>query len=253
MDGLHSDGGNIRLGVFTNKLDEFKSLYDEATELVGQNTGIKKDDLLIVSLSHNSPACATLASSNAYGVDAMHLIEESLVKINNGTFDLQEKHLALFEKLKDFCKTNFSKFGALWLSRDGALVTSITRETIQAIELLSQPDFTSFGSAKGLVQTYNSHSRDKYFHLYGMFGEKIKCFFDEDLRDQARDSVDKSVVVHGILKYHTGHITPYEIDVQQIEVYASNEKMSSITSLFGVTAHDIDLIEELRRARNEWR
>ncbi len=117
---------------------------------------------------------------------------------------------------------------------------------------MSHPDFTSFGSAKGLVQTYNSHNRDKYFRLYGIFGEKINCIFDEDLRNQARDSVDKNVTVHGVLKYHIGHITPYEIDVQQIEVHASDDEVASIKSLLGAAPHEVDLIEELRRVRNEW-
>ncbi len=107
MDGLYADSGNVRLGVFTNKLDEFKSLYDEAAELVAQEVDLRKDDLLIVNLSHSSPACATLASTSAFGESAMRLIEDSLIKINNGAFDLQEKHLALFERLKDFCKKKF--------------------------------------------------------------------------------------------------------------------------------------------------
>jgi len=250
LEGTSQDEGNLRLGVFASKLHEFRTLYDETKNLIEKDN--EKDDLLIVNLTHNSPTATTLQPKSIIGAKALDFIVETISNINLKKYILGNDQIDFFEKLSDFCRSNFNHFDSIKFSSNGRLVSSVTTETVELIDSLMLPDYTSFGEIKGVVEGYFSHPKKKFFYLYPAMGGRVKCNFSESNRPQARSAVDRNIIVSGILKYHGGNFFPYEIDVNEIEIIDFDENLPLLSEFHKDCNEEINSVEIIKRIRNEW-
>lgn len=126
MEGTIPDGGNLRLGVYAKKLDEFRILYDEAQNSIDRNND--KDDLLVTNLTNSSPSATTLRPTGIFGARALDLILETIKGVNSKSYELANDQIDFFEKLSNFCKTNFSQFDGIWFSANDKIITSVTKD-----------------------------------------------------------------------------------------------------------------------------
>lgn len=252
LEGVPADGGDVRIGVFSKKLDEFRLAFEEAQHVLGDET--PKDDLLVRNLTHNSPAAITLSSTGDFGNRAFLLILDVIKAVQSKQFSLAGNQINFFTKLRDFCKTNYIKLGSLKLSMGDENSLYITKELIDEFDALLMPIFTSLGSVKGIVQGYNSHSNEKYFYLYPQFGTKVKCLFEESMLDEASAVVEKSIIVHGMLKYRGGEFSPYEVSVSAIEINPANDDLPSLTEAGVVESINSELnsVALVKEIRNGW-
>ncbi len=250
LEGTLQDEGNLRLGIFASKLQEFRTLYDEAKNLIEKDNA--RDDLLIINLAHNSPTATTLQPKGIVGARALDFIVETINSVNSKIYILANDQLEFFEKLSNFCRSNFNSFGSIKFSSNGIFLTSVTTETVEFIDSLLLPDYTSLGEVKGIVEGYFSHPKRKYFYIYPAMGGRVKCNFNESNRPQARNAVDRNIIVSGILKYYGGNFFPYEIDVNEIEIIDFDEDLPLLSQLRKDGNNAMNSVEIIKRIRNEW-
>lgn len=251
LEGLPSNGGDMLASVFANKLDEFRLLFDEAQRCYVNDDGF--NELLISNLSHNSPAATTYRTTGEYGVQAMNMIIRTVEEINNSSYKLKNEYFDYFVKLRDFCKNNFNKIDQIWLDLDSNHEVRITSTTLENIEGLLLPDSVSYGSIKGAVLKYSGDTKEKYFLLYPTTGGKVRCVFNEEKKDIASNVVEKNALISGKLKYHSGEFCPYEIDVYDIELLKTNDKLSKLGDIVlsddSSPGSSVEIIKDIRR---EW-
>ncbi|SFI30923.1 hypothetical protein [Nitrosomonas sp. Nm34] len=251
LEGIDSDEGNLRLSVYAKKLDEFRILFDEAKHFVDKENC--NDDLLVTNLSHNSPTATTIKSTGAMGAEALGLIVSTIKNANSKKYELVTDSTDFIEKLSGFCKTNFYQFKRIWFSSNGITLASVTRETVEFIDSLLEPKYTSIGEVKGVVEGYNSHSDKKYFYIYPLLGGRVKCNFPATKRHEAASAVEKNILVRGTLKYRHNSFFPYEVDVSEIEVLDSNEDLPKLRDVSGENNfNNLNSVESIKRIRDEW-
>jgi hypothetical protein len=254
MEGIDSVGGDLRLNVFIDKLDAFRAALQETDRLIRDER--KSMDFLVSNLSHNSPAAVTVAGYGAADQQVNDVFDylSNLVSSLTSQTATHYSSPTLLEKILDLCNGYGDRFSRMWFSRSGktvAVIDTRTRNSILAI--LGRVSYAS-GSVKGKVERYNSHGEKKYFYLYPLIGERVKCFFDEDHRQDAASAVEKDVTVYGRLCYRDGEFFPYQMYVETIEVNSSLQ--ASLADLIGSAPNatgeqsSTDFIRDLRDGWN---
>lgn len=231
MEGGESTGGDLRLNVFIDKLAAFRTALYETDRLLRNER--KSMDFLVSNLTHNSPAAVTISGCGAANsqIDEVFDYLSNLVSSLTAQADARYSSPTLLEKILDLCNGYGDRFSRMWFSRAGETVAVVDRRTRDSIlAILGRVTYAS-GSVKGTVERYNSHGGKKYFYLYPLIGERVKCLFDDEHRQDAAAAVDKNVMVSGRLYYRDGEFFPYQLYVETIEVNAQTG--ASLTGLIG--------------------
>jgi hypothetical protein len=256
IEGLAEDSGDLKLGVFIEKLKLLKSALRE-TDRILHGADTQTIDLLVADLTHSSPAAVTL---RAAPVNAAESAAEVFRYFARAVGDLSSRgggvanaSVSLLEKILELCNGYGDRFSRMWLS-DGtntlAGFDSTTRESVLAA--LGRTIY-AIGSVKGSVERYNGHGDRKYFYVYPLLGGRVKCLFENALRLDAAAAVEQTVVVHGRLFYHEGQFFPYQIQVDTIEL--TGETSATLASLIGSAPDatgDQSSVDFIKDNRNEW-
>lgn len=256
MEGLAEDSGDLKLGVFIDKLKLLKSALREADRIL-HGADVQSIDLLVADLTHNSPAAVTLRAAPVVPAKSVNEVFQYFARtvgdLSSRGRGLGNTSVYLLEKILELCNGYGDNFSRMWLS-DGtntlAGFDSITRESVVAA--LGRTIY-SIGSVKGSVERYNGHGDRKYFYVYPLLGGRVKCLFDDELRRDAAAAVEHTVVVHGRLFYHEGQFFPYQIQVDNIEV--TGEASAKLASLIGSVPDatgDQSSVDFIKDNRNEW-
>jgi len=259
LDGVKSDGGDVRLAVFAEKLSTLRVALQETDKfLYGIDT--PTIDFLVTNLSHKSPAAVSIAAQ-PNGIIAEHQgrvfshFSELLAKITSGAYVVASANHQLLTSLKDLISGYGKKYQQMWLSFKGETVAAVSDETLENLKQLLAKRYTSIGSIKGTIKKYNSQADKKTFHLSLFIGGQVKCFFEEDLLAKASAAVEKNVTIHGLLKYQEGDFFPYEVSVRDIEIMEPDASYQTLSGLIG-TAKGItggqSSEEFIKNIRNDW-
>lgn len=255
MEGAEADGGDLQLSVFVQKLDSLRAALQESDRLVrGDAKGM---DFIVSDLSHNSPAAVTV--TGGCQVDGPQVGEvfdylSGLISGLNAHEDRNRTSVFLLEKILELCNGYGDKISRMWLSRSGETVASIDAGTKESVLAILGRTIHATGSVKGTVEKYSSHGKEMYFYLYPLVGERVKCFFDEDQRNDAAQAVEKNVTVSGRLSYYEGQYFPYQMHVDAINI-SSDEANVSLASLIGAAPNatgEQSSTEFIRGNRDEW-
>lgn len=259
MEGLARDGGDLKLGLFIDKLASLKAALQETDRLLS-GTGKQTVEFLVSDLKHNSPAAVTLkalatsdSDPNANQDRLFPYFADLLVQVTSGT-QTQPIRPALLEKLDALCNGIGSRFSRMWLSQGDAMAASFDERTKENIRAMLSKTSAAFGSVKGKVERFNSHGEQKSFHVYPMLGNMVKCLFDEDLLADASAAVEKSVTVFGRLKYREGQLFPYEMQVTEILLHGDDSGLASLSGLVGLAkdASEQSATDFIRESRDGW-
>ena len=91
------------------------------------------------------------------------------------------------------------------------------------------------GSVSGTLESINIHAGTNKFTIYPLAGQpRVVCHFPESKMAEAIDGINRHVCVTGTLRFRPKDLTPFEIDVQEIEVYPPDDELPSLNSLRGV-------------------
>lgn len=260
MRGLDIDNGHVRVEDFISQLTSFKNAL-RATDRITSETA--STYFRIVHLRHESPALVELEAvpvSTAHNNNAKQVVRRffrSLDDIERGVapegFDF-----STFQAFKDITTLlGKDKITELVVFHDEDQTKTLAPLSPQ-IEKILGPDEYEVGSATGMLDQINIHANQNVFTIYPTAKKrKLRCVFTEVLRPQAIKAVGQYIRVSGRMKYksHLEHRYPYEVLVQDLEVYPPKSELPTLGSLEGA-ASDIPLSmpseEFVRRLRDEW-
>ena len=72
------------------------------------------------------------------------------------------------------------------------------------------------------------------FFLQTALGESVKCLFPTHLHEKMIAATGMPVELSGRLKYHAGEFSPQQISVEEIDTYAANADLPTLSSLIGM-------------------
>ncbi len=129
----------------------------------------------------------------------------------------------------------------------------------EKIRVVTRPDIVVHGSMTGTVEWLNIHNVSKFI-LYPIVGpDKISCEFKNELRERVITAVDRYVKVAGEMRYRTGNNFPYEILVNDIEIFPTEDKIPTLYELRGIAPNatgemsSVEFINYLRDKNSEER
>ncbi|MGB6053646.1 MAG: hypothetical protein WBG17_00250 [Burkholderiaceae bacterium] len=260
LEGAAQEGGDLTLSNFIEHLNNVRALLAEADRIVAgeQQTTVFR----VTNLSHSSPAAVELTG--------FPRIPDK--DFSNQVVEYVAQSLDNLIRKKQFPKNATQKFvrdikkfvGGVGKRVEGVKVYAPTLDSPIVItdEIAKELDATvlrqvrSFGSVKGIMQTYNSHAKTKYFNLYPPIpGVEVKCTFSKDLLVKAAEAVEKNVTVTGMLTYTVGNVFPDEVQIHDIVVHSSDSELPKLESFGGVASDatgEQSTQDFIKQLRNEW-
>jgi hypothetical protein len=192
IDGTPSDGGDVRLSVFVGKLDNLRSALQETDKYL---YGVNKNtvEFLVSDLTHKSPSAVSIKMQPsgdvmAHQEEIFNYLSSLIADITSGTYRTASASYFLLTRLNDLVSGVGDKFSKMWLSYKDEVSAVISIETLENLRLLLAKQYISIGSIKGRMEIYHGHGKEKFFYVYPLIGDRVKCIFDDTKREQA--SVD---------------------------------------------------------------
>lgn len=259
IDGTLSNGGDVDLSVFVNKLDSLRlALQETDKHLYGMNKS--SVDFFVTDLNHNSPCAVTLGIKPSDNIFEHHSnifsrFTSLIADVTSKKYKPATASYQTLKKLTELANGIGDKYSSMWFTRNQETVAVINIETLAELNDLLSKQYTSFGSVKGKVKQYSSASKDKFFYIYPMLGGRTKCIFDEALIDQASKVVESNVTVHGTISYLEGEFFPSEIKVHSIETHESDDSLTKLSNLSGIQENltgDLTSVDFVKEVRNGW-
>lgn len=259
IDGAPSDGGDVRLSVFVSKLDDFRSALQEVDKYL---YGLNKNtvEFLVSDLSHSSPAAVSVhmqpnGNVLAHQDQIFSYFSSLIADITSGKYRAATASYYLLTKLNELASGVGDKFTRMWLSYKNEVSAVISIETQENLKILLAKQYIAVGSIKGRMEIYHGHGKEKFFYIYPLIGNRIKCVFNDDHREQASKAVDQNVTVSGRLKYLEGDFFPTEVSVENIEIHDSDSELQTLSGLIGSVEKgdpNSTSIEKIKRIRDGW-
>jgi len=114
----------------------------------------------------------------------------------------------------------------------------------------------SWGTVKGVVERFNSHSDPCTFNIYPASGpQNIRCVFKHSMIGEAVAEVNHTVTVAGELKYRPKQVTPYECFVARIDMHPPDDELPKLGELYNIFPNatgEVETLEFIRKIRDEW-
>ena len=146
IDGIASNGGDVDLSVFVNKLDSLRlALQESDKHLLGMNKS--SVDFFVTDLNHSSPSAITIGikpSDNIleYQSDVFNYFSNLVANITSGTYRPASANYKTLDKLTELATGIGDKFSSMWFTRNNETVAVVNFETLSALnDLLSKKAF----------------------------------------------------------------------------------------------------------------
>lgn len=259
IDGAPSDGGDVRLSIFVSKLDGFRAALQETDKYL---YGINKNtvEFLVSDLTHSSPSAVSIQMQPngdvlAHQDQIFNYLSSLIADITSGTYRAASASYYLLTKLNELTSGVGDKFSKMWLSYKNEVSAVISVETQENLRALLAKQYSSVGTIKGRMEIYHGHGKEKFFYVYPLIGERVKCIFDDSHREQASKAVEQNVIVSGNLKYLEGEFFPSEVYVQSIEINEPDDQLQSLAGLIGIVEKsdkDQPSVELIKSLRDGW-
>lgn len=259
IDGIASNGGDVDLSVFANKLDSLRlALQETDKHLLGMNKS--SVDFFVTDLNHSSPSAITIGMKPSDNIfehqsNIFDYFSNLVADITSGKYRPASANYQTLKKLSELASGIGDKFSSMWFTRHQETVAVVNFETLSALNDLLSKQYKSYGSVKGKVKLYSSASKDKCFYIFPLLGGRVKCIFDDDLIDTASKIVESCVTVNGTISYLEGEFFPSEIKVHTIELHDIDSNLTSLSSLLGAEENatgDLTSVDFVKEARDGW-
>jgi hypothetical protein len=196
-------------------------------------------DFRVVDLGHQSPSAITIEAfarpdsleDNSRRV--IPLLFDAIESLNSGEgfSDLPRDVLEPIHRLAKSLAGEIKEI-ALECSSKRVLVTERIRETLD--EFL-QTEKIAIGSIRGTLDYINLHGGANTFRIYPIIGPSyVTCHFPPDLKEKAKQAIDRYISVSGDLHYRAGECDPSSIDAKNIEIMPPEEELPTLASLRGM-------------------
>lgn len=261
LRGLDQDEGDVRFDDFITQLNYLKKALVETQKLYSD-----KDIAYfkVVDLRHNSPAQIVLEAvpvKMEYERETSIIVEkffQSITEIDMGEYP-ENFTYETFEAYKDLTRLKESKrFTEIALSENGGSLKVLEGLSYHIEQIMGLDEF-EIGSYTGMLEYINLHGNQNVFNLYptNLKLPKLKCIFPQRLRGVAISAVGQRVKVFGQKKFKPKlkNSVPYEMRVDEIEVYPPDDELPKLSDLRGIAPNatgELSSEEFIRGLRNEW-
>ncbi len=267
IQGLPENNGDVLLEDFIKQLDAIKETLGEVERVVSNGNGLRDEaiEYRVVELRHQSPAVigleAVTKNSNLEIGKPELVINRFLAGVqqindtNTGPEDFDYEALQSFSHLTYLVGKGVSQIRIF--NSDDTLNLALTAPLAPKVEKILGPDLIEYGAVTGTLEAINLHSTPNVFYLYPTIGRgRIRCIFPVTLRAAAVGALGNYVEVYGRLKFKLSGARPYEVEVNEIEIYPDEDELPKLSDLRGI---DPDILpqgkssqEYLEEIRNEW-
>jgi hypothetical protein len=258
IEGLPTLGGDTALEIFAKQLISFgKILKILDAEVTAEHT----TQFHITSLSHNSPYKIGLQGMPLRGeinfapqiIDALNESFEKIEKDCSPDFSNDD----FLEKLHDFANPVGNKVHSISIVTAGKKI-NINESTPRKIKALLSSTENCLTSWEGTLQKVDLHARKKDFYIFptSLSGRKIKCIFPDNLKEQGLRGIEKKIRVSGLAKYRANDNVPFQIDVQEVEVYDLEKTLPSFNDIKGIlpsAAGNLSSEDFIAGIRDDWK
>ena len=103
------------------------------------------------------------------------------------------------------------------------------------LDVIKGPEYKAMGSLVGRIESINAHGDRREFRLYPQVGpDRILCRFPVSLVEAVGKAFFKRVTVFGWLKYKRGAKHPHLINVTEIYIHKSPDRLPKMADLRGI-------------------
>lgn len=257
FEGDIGQSQDVTLPAFYQQLQKVHRLLTKIE--LKYSKGASATRYMVVDLSHSSPATVVIEAQPLpkrpdFSIPVMQGFNAALHAAYTGR-NLDGMDDDILEDLRDIAKPVGKQIQSFIISTSKESYEFSEKVTKQIEAELAASDF-ELGTAEGVLEQINIHGDQKYFHIYSDAGcKKLKCRFPAHLVDEATAAIGRKVSVFGLLKYRAKAMLPFEINVQEIEIFPPDSELPDFDDLRG-KAPDImggktseEFIVELR---NDW-
>lgn len=260
MEGIDSLEGDVRLGVFIDKLSALKAALAETEHLIsGEGSGTV--DFLVSELTHSSPAMvgvrAHAASPN--GVSPVAVIQEFATYLRDlraGVIEVTSEKAKLVGHLRKLVAGLGDRFSRLWIDGDGLPTVQLDQRVVDELARALPLTRTELGSITGEVKRYSGVNKQMYFKIIPPIGGvEVKCVFGANLVHEAAAAVEHTATIEGELRYYEDSFWPYEVRVTSIDVHQQDGQLPTLQSLKGIEPEATEgqsSVDYLRELRGGW-
>lgn len=256
--GLDKNDGHVRFNDFIKQLDLVKKALAETDRIVSDKPST---DFNVVGLQHNSPASIVLEAvpfqiSFDQSREVVRKFFSSFTDILAGAapanFDFHA--LQAFRNITSLLGRKISELTVQHADEKPIVLPSLA----SYVDNILGPDEYEYGSETGMLDQINIHNQNVFTIYPTLRGvPKLRCIFPSRLREDAVNAVAHYVRVEGEKKFKSNFRSthPYEMVVQEIEVYPTEEELPTLGSLRGIIQDSDNKLaseEEVRRIRHEW-
>jgi hypothetical protein len=256
LEGLPSNGGEVRLGDLIYELQALNSLLLSLDRAVSPDHGVSTD-YRVVDLRRVNPSQVTIGGTPKRGAPDVRSIVfgrpfEALSRLAAGEttgydYDLLED----IKQLSAPVGKRLQKAALSW-NGYGAELTPEIRETISKI---LEPHYVAAGFIQGRIEAANVHDGANTLKLYPRVGpNKVTGHFPSRLHEIVGRSLGRDVILHGIMKYRAGEPNAFAIDIESVEEFPDIQDLPTFYDIRGIMTDATDGLsseEWLERNRKE--
>lgn len=132
--------------------------------------------------------------------------------------------------------------------------TTLTSAFEQNVDRLLNDTIPTDGFVTGRLEKLNIHERNEFVIYPPIPGYSITCRFGNDLLDQVREAIKRTVTVAGIMHYAPDSPYPRLVIARSMEIHPGDDRLPTLCELRGAGAGctgDMTAVEFVRSLRDE--
>lgn len=235
FEGDEGKGHDVTLASFYQQLQK---VHRVLTKIEHKKSGGESSTrYMVVDLSHSSPArvvieARPLPKKTDYSIPVMQGFNQALHAVYTGKCiaDVDED---ILEDLREIARPVGKRIASFSISTSKE-VYEFSEKITKRIEAELAAGEIEHGTAEGMLEQINIHGDKKHFHIYSdTEPKKLKCHFPVGLEDIATSAIGRKISVSGLMKYRANSFVPFEISVDDIDIFPPDNDLPDFDDLRG--------------------
>jgi hypothetical protein len=261
IKGATRDKGKVRLDALIAKLVAVQRALSAIEESLPSHESHGDVYLRIQKITYSSPLSmiidvTTAKKDGTYTRSLVGTFKTDLEGLTSGSGSAANTPYARLDAYRELAESGLSKSesAAIRAGRKTFLIDAQFKETIDSILSDATAEEREHGSVTGRLDVINLHGK-KQFYIYPSLGPtRIKCMFEEDLREAVKKAIDQKVQVSGILRYRKHDSHPFAVEAKRIEPLLEDVELPTFESLRGIApdiTEGMNAADYIRKIRDE--
>jgi hypothetical protein len=261
IKGLKTEGGYVRFQDLIDQLRALGNVLKEFDFLVSKEKA-PTTYYRVVGLHHSEPAIdlepVTTKEELDYTAEINAKLFTEMKNIEKQGIASRDVSWSALESIQRLIEPIGKKFSSATLSGENVDIEMDTpfRSNIERLISSEEKEERCHGSLEGWLEAINLHADINEFRIYPLIGPKVVvCKFQKEQRELAKESLDRFVLVSGVMKYRSREKFPYEILVEDIVKHPKEDDIPHLFDLNGIAPDATEGTSSedfVRKLRKEW-